>query len=627
MNIFEQLDNLIRIAGGVKSINESKIDITDIPIDPNCETAEQARDYVRDYFKNMIDNDGGGGGGTPPPEPPKKISGPKPPPPPFKKKMDDGGGEKSKDFEEDELLWDDDEILKELKMDDDALDKELEEEDDDYDDFLDESGKGSGGDGESGDGDGDDDEDFDDDEEDEDGPGGDTGEGREEGEEGESGEGKSGKSSKGESGDDEGGESGESGESKSDGSERKREKGKESGSKPGTSPSGSGSDSLKSSIDDAIERLKERNDADKEKLKKLSDMAKDDSTTKEDIEHEENAINAEKDGKSMDKVKDLIGKAEHKLSDDKLRKEIEDSKISDEDKKALSDSMSKATAPPAITDDELEELKKEAVEELDKKCKGYSSLSTEILYHALKDAKIESDDWKKIIEQILKDKSVHHGKEDSKIKKYTWGNHNQLWRGAILPTKTVRRGGSDTQSIYCFVDYSGSVRSRSNLIISFLGKVMELCTNLQYTDMVVYTFADTLSLPKRLTKEMVDKDGYEKVLAQTIAFFDDPSNDVGGKIEDFSLVANQFNKIKSKDKDAVAFIFGDGVWTFYGNTQPPVRLKEMCPKYLKDICAFVFYEPGFLDNLKKEISYLRNVAGIENVITTKISDIKPDSKY
>ena len=42
--------------------------------------------------------------------------------------MDDGGGEKSKDFEEDELLWDDDEILKELKMDDDALDKELEEE-------------------------------------------------------------------------------------------------------------------------------------------------------------------------------------------------------------------------------------------------------------------------------------------------------------------------------------------------------------------------------------------------------------------------------------------------------------------------------------------------------------------
>ena len=28
MNIFEQLDNLIRIAGGVKSIHETKIDIT-----------------------------------------------------------------------------------------------------------------------------------------------------------------------------------------------------------------------------------------------------------------------------------------------------------------------------------------------------------------------------------------------------------------------------------------------------------------------------------------------------------------------------------------------------------------------------------------------------------------------
>lgn len=118
---------------------------------------------------------------------------------------------------------------------------------------------------------------------------------------------------------------------------------------------------------------------------------------------------------------------------------------------------------------------------------------------------------------------------------------------------------------------------------------------------------------------MIDADGYEKVLAQTIAYFEDPSNDVGGSIEDFSLVANEINKIKMKDRDAVAFIFGDGVWTFYGNPQSPWRLREMCPKWIKDIIAFVFYDE-ISERLEKEISYLKNEVRLENVITTKMVD-------
>lgn len=651
MNIFDELDNLVKLANG-KSINESKseVDFEDYPIDPHMENAEQARLYVRDYFAKLLDADSESGG-TPPediPEPPKKISGPKPPPPPFKKKFKEEEGPESKDWEEDEVVWDSEDAMREMEMDDeiaeaDELEDKMEKE---YDDFMDKSGDGSGSGGdespyEKGTG-GEDDEDDDwDDEDDEDGEAGDdtiedgggSGEGSDDGEDDTEGSEKgSGKSSSkkppikdGFDGDDLEGGDRESEKSGSDG-DKKDSKGIEKSSdskggygKPGEDSGGgdTGSDALKSSIDDAIERLKERADADKEMLKKLSDMAKDGASS-EEMEDMDNSIDAEKEGKASE-TKDLIGRTETSLSKEDLDKEISDAKISDEDKKSMiGDSDKASTAPSVIDDEELEKIKTEAVKELEKKCEGHSSLSTEILYHATKDAKIEDSDWKEIVKQILKDKSIHHGSKDSKIKKSAWGHKNHLWRGSILPTKVVRRGGEDTQSIYCFIDYSGSVSSRPNLIVSFLGKIMELCMNLQYSDLILYTFADKLSLPKKLTKKMIDKDGYEKVLAQTIAYFNDPVNDVGSHIENFSVVANEINKIKIKDKNAVSFIFGDGMWTFYSTqTDPPMRLREMCPKWLDDIIAFVFYD-YIHEVLQKEIGNLKYAVGIKHIITTKM---------
>mgnify|MGYP003301577979 CR=1 FL=1 len=42
--------------------------------------------------------------------------------------------------------------------------------------------------------------------------------------------------------------------------------------------------------------------------------------------------------------------------------------------------------------------------------------------------------------------------------------------------------------------------------------------------------------------------------------------------------------------EGIIFIFGDGIWTFYGNWHPPVRLKEICPEHREDIFAFIFYQ-------------------------------------
>lgn len=569
MNIFEEIDRLINKKSIIKESKESDDKVVPTIKDaPDMQTSEQGKLQIRDMFRRMLE----GGGGMPPmgpepPEPPKKIEGVKTPNP-FKTKG--GSGVKSRDWEEDELVWDDDELEKMKLGEDEGDDDEFDDDSDFYDDFEDERGGGDDGDdGDDGDGDGEDD--------DEDPIGEPT--------------------------------------DKKEGHEGKKTKGDKD------AKDSDATKTLKNTINDAIEKLKERSAADKEKLEKLSEMTEE-GTSEKEIDDLNKELESEKSDK-INGVKDLIGRTEDAVSKEDIKKEIDAAKVNDEDKETLSDLGEKAVeAPPTPLDDaEMTKLKRKAITELEKKCKGNSSLSKEILYHAMKDAEIKDEDWKTILEQILKSKSKHTGVEDSKVKKNTWGNKNHLWRNAVLPGKTERIGGSDTQSIYCFVDYSGSVRCMTRAIISFLGKVMELCINLQYTQVYVYTFAEKLSLPKKITKDMIDKDGYERVLSSVIEFFEEPANYVGEAIEDFSLVASEINNIKHKDRDAVAFVFGDGMWTFYGNTQPPIRLKELCPRWLKDICFFVFYR-DISERLKKEISYFSNEVGIKNIITTELTSLK-----
>lgn len=596
MNIFEQLDVLLK---STNKLNES-VKYEDLPIEPTMATAEQAREYIRKYFIGVLENEdeGGGGGGG------EGFAPVEPPPPPFsreKSDKSDAGGDEDRNWTDKDLEWDDDDFLKSLEMEAENLKLgEDGEEGDEYDDFTDKTSKKPGG------GDGDDEGagegeggDGDDDDEDETSLGSGRG------------------SDKKEDADDddasgEGGE-GDSGEKK-DGSGHDGE-------------SGDSSKNLKDKIDELVDELSDKYESDKERLKEIKDMADNEDTSEEDID-EKMDIDKAKSKERKRKLESLVGTLEKTPTKEEMDREIEAAdKLSKEEiekmKKDISDIMKDAEVP---SDEEYDRLRKEAMEELNKKCKGHSKLATSILYHSLKTPKLDKGDWDKIIEKVMRKRSKNSSDKvsTSKVKKIIVGDKKHLWRDVRLGYKTIKRG-DDKQSIYCFIDYSATVRYEKGLIVTFLGKILEMTQKLKYTDLHLYTFADRLSVPRIINEEMISKEGYETVLADTIKFFELPENYVGGAIEDFSLVGYEINRIKKNDRNAIIFIFGDGIWTFYGNWNPPTKLNEICPNWIKDIIAFVFYknENSFkINKVGKEISQLKDVVGIQDVIVTKASEMK-----
>lgn len=729
MNIFEQLDKLVKKA---ELVNESR-KYEDLPIDPSMETEEQGREYIRDFFRDelMKHVDGGGGGGEDSDEPRIMPIDPTPPPPPFHIKRPlkgPDGKDEDKTWKTAEVEWDDDEFLKRLEIEADELDKiediDPEEFGEEYDDFTEgpeTRGPGGGGDpevkpededdesksggegGEGFDGGSTDKDPFkkpDDDDEYEEKSGGSTGEDGEEGDgdaddektDGETGEGggkskdgdegedgedggemgpdgtstssggskkdkKDGKSGRGGGSDDideegEGGEEGEDTDGKGDGKSKKDGEGEEKdgekgggsgedgeeedgedgkrGGDPGEDGGKSATEELEDTIKDALEKLAEANEDEKEELKELLDMLDDEGVTDEDIDKKEGEFDDMKEhGKEkLDKLKSLVGRLERVPTKEEIEKEIEGSKLSEEEIEEMKgDTVKSATMPPHPKDAELEELKKEAMKELDRKCKGKSKLAMSVLYHSLKTPKLDKSDWDIILDKVLAKKSKHSADIASKstVKKVRLGDKNHIWRGDVRHYYKKEKKGEDKKSIYCFIDYSGSVKSEPGLIMTFLGKVLELTEKLTYTDLCCYTFGESLSVPRIISWKMIEEEGYEKVLQDTINFFDLRENYVGGAIENFSAVAYEINKIKRDDKNAVFFIFGDGVWTFYGNSDPPTRLKEICAAYVKDIIPFIFYynEDDFRwKSLGKEISLLKDVVGVDDVIVTKADKMK-----
>lgn len=595
MNIFEQLDVLLK---STNKLNES-VKYEDLPIEPTMATAEQAREYIRKYFIGVLENEdeGGGGGGG------KGFAPVEPPPPPFsreKSDKSDAGGDEDRNWTDKDLEWDDDDFLKSLEMEAENLKLgEDGEEGDEYDDFTDKTSKKPGG------GDGDDE-----------GAGeGEGGDGDDDEDETSLGSGRG--SDKKEDADDddasgEGGE-GDSGEKK-DGSGHDGE-------------SGDSSKNLKDKIDELVDELSDKYESDKERLKEIKDMADNEDTSEEDID-EKMDIDKAKSKERKRKLESLVGTLEKTPTKEEMDREIEAAdKLSKEEiekmKKDISDIMKDAEVP---SDEEYDRLRKEAMEELNKKCKGHSKLATSILYHSLKTPKLDKGDWDKIIEKVMRKRSKNSSDKvsTSKVKKIIVGDKKHLWRDVRLGYKTIKRG-DDKQSIYCFIDYSATVRYEKGLIVTFLGKILEMTQKLKYTDLHLYTFADRLSVPRIINEEMISKEGYETVLADTIKFFELPENYVGGAIEDFSLVGYEINRIKKNDRNAIIFIFGDGIWTFYGNWNPPTKLNEICPNWIKDIIAFVFYknENSFkINKVGKEISQLKDVVGIQDVIVTKASEMK-----
>mgnify|MGYP003297485965 CR=1 FL=1 len=231
------------------------------------------------------------------------------------------------------------------------------------------------------------------------------------------------------------------------------------------------------------------------------------------------------------------------LTDEDLKKELEEHGYSSDDIEANTDAKNAKTPIPT---EKEEEIRKKAMEGFEKRSKGASRISKSILYKALKNREFTEGVWDELIEKIIKDKSKRSGKEDNRHKEIRLGSKNHLWRGAVLPTYKVEKG-LDKKKIYCFVDWSGSVTDVEGLIESFLGKVIHVSEKLDYEDMDVYGFAEKLSLPRTITKEMRDKDGLAGVLTDTRSYMD--SQHLGTLIENFNAVAHEINIIKSKDEE------------------------------------------------------------------------------
>ena len=190
------------------------------------------------------------------------------------------------------------------------------------------------------------------------------------------------------------------------------------------------------------------------------------------------------------------------------------------------------------------------------KCRknGGSSLATSIAKNASK-RKISDEEWEKILEMFLSQNSKHKGETTHANDGYKFGHKNHLWRGAVLPTQSAPSKGS-IQNIYCFVDFSGSVDQ--DLVFTFLGKVIDLCVKLEYTNVVVYGVGNDITEPRILDDEALEH-GSKLAVSKTWEYIS--QQNPGGGTTNFRATAKEMNKIKRDEDDAIFLVFGDAFWS------------------------------------------------------------------
>ena len=604
MNIFEQLDKILN------SVNESeKVDtakemaeriVKAIPVNPEMETEEQGRqkawEKLAKYFYKLSM------GGSPDDKLTRKDDIDLPDDfldPKMKGKM--SGKMEDKEFEANKVVWDQDEEMEKLEK---EIDVDMHSSDDDFDDFdyrnnsfgddidkdeldtddLDNDGGGSG-----------DDYDKSEDEKlrdtidnalDKMSDSGDLDDGdQQSGQEG------------GQQGGQEGGQQGGQ-----EGGQQGGQEGGQQGGQQGGSQEGSGG---KNSGNGAPETRKDK------RLKELKNAIDNNDTKAMD--------------QSIDKLKEggdgsgeLAGERIGEVSDKDLRGDMSKAGISEKDIEEMS-KASKDNKMGEMSEEEAKKLKKHVVDGLEKKCgeKGGSALAKTIVKNALK-SKVNDDEWRNMLKLFLKSKSVNSGDMSKTKNGIKFGHKNHLWRDAVLPTKGPSRG--TVQTIYCFVDFSGSVVQ--DLVYTFLGRVIDLCEELNYTDIVIYGFAANISLPRKINGRMLKKDGKDVVLAQTWDFISTQIPRSEQYTENFRDVANEIMEIRRRQRDAVYLIFGDGLWQDPYNG--PVCLKTICGDRLLDrMCVLTYYDKdNYYDIFTGCISMLKELVGLKNVITTKVSNIR-----
>ena len=199
-----------------------------------------------------------------------------------------------------------------------------------------------------------------------------------------------------------------------------------------------------------------------------------------------------------------------------------------------------------------------------------------------------------------------------------FGHKNHLWRDAVLPTKKIGHG--QIQNINCIVDFSGSVNQ--DLVYTFLGKVIDLCSELNYTNVVVYGLGDyKLTLGRTITEKMLKTQGKDVVLSQTGDFIDSQNPGAGGT--NFGLAIEEILSIVKKERDSVFLVFGDAYWS-PSETMP--LHKELGEKITNNMCFLLYYRQEDVNRFSESVAILKEIVKIKHIITTQASTIIKD-KY
>lgn len=593
MDIFKQLNMLLTESEGVSKAKES-----DIPIHPEMETKEQgemsAAEKILKLFQKLK---AGSGGGM------EEVKDSKPEIPddiidPMMKESPKSSKDKS--FEKNKLAgWDeksDEKIKKEVDVDNDDKD-----DDDEFDDF--DYKKNSFG-----------------DEDNEDEMSNDDYDDRSEDEklkdsiddaidslndaqsEQSNQDGDDGDDSGANWGDDNDGEEGQQGgQSGSQSQQNGQQGGQQSDNENGT-PNSSGSTTNSNG----------KSETKSQKQKRLEDLKK--SLESDNMRDFNDKMQEIKDTTDVPEGNDTPGGQIEKPSDESFKNDMKKAGFDD---KTIGEMTKKKNinASEDYNEEEMEKLKKDVVDGLEDACKkkGGSTLASTIVKNSLKH-KLNDDEWKEMVKVFLKSKSVGAGSMSSSNKGIKWGHKNHLWRDAVLPTDGPSKG--TIQTIHCFVDFSGSVEQ--DLVYTFLGRVINLCVELKYTKVNVYGFGLNLTEPRVIDRKTL-RDGTDVALSQTWDFI--TSQDPGPMTENFNAVAEEINRIKRKERDAVFLIFGDGYWEDMTLGPKCLKYDIMNDKYLNDICILTYYKNNKDYRFMGVINILKDIVGIKHIITTKAESL------
>lgn len=606
-NIFEKLNILLTESEGVSKVKES-----DIPIHPEMETKEQGEITAAEKILKLFQKLKAGSGSGPDtikdskPEIPDDMIDPMMKEPPK--------SSKEKTFEKNKITdWyerSEEKIKKDVEVDNGESD------DDDFDDFDYRNNPFGDDDDEEDSTDQYDDDDrsedeklkdsiddaidslSDDDDWDDSGDGDDSGaDWGDDNEDGEDGDGNS-----------QGGNSSQNNSSQSGNSQQGGDN--EDGDFESGNESGKNGKSSKSSTKNGGER-----ESISKKQKRLEDLKK--SLESKDLKDFDDKIKEIKDTTDIPEDKEVPGGQIETPSDESFK---DDMKKAGFDDKTIEEMTNKKNDDGSgeFSEEEIDKLKKQAIDGLEKSCKekGGSALASSIVKNSLK-RKITNEEWKEMLKVFLKAKSISSGNMSSANKGIKWGHKNHLWRDAILPTDGPSKG--TIQNIYCFIDFSGSVDQ--DLVYTFLGKVIDMCVELKYTNVKVYGFGERLVEPRTLDKKSL-KNGTDVALSQTWDFIS--SQNPGGATENFKSVAEEINRIKRKERDAVFLIFGDALWEDMRLGPKCLKYDIMNEKYLNDICVLAYYtneKDWFYKTFVGVINILKEIVGIKHIITTKATSI------